>query len=215
MLRRPGAQRLVDGRRPEPVRDEMRRAKAIHVLAEQRMVVDRVAQLHRVLDLPLHQLGAFQRHLPAAQVQRREDLVVGRGRGVRHVGLVERHRHLLVEVLIVDVDHRSLPQRGQRLVRRLRGIHPHPGPRRVGHQPTVQQVFVAGLCRRSGRPDTSRTAPCIQGSAAARAAPAAEAIAVRVRYTGWNRAKANHASSHRNTRSGLIARHSSITRSTS
>ena len=29
------------------------------------------------------------------------------------------------------------------------------------------------------------------------------------------RANANHASSHRNTRSGLIARHSSITRSTS
>jgi hypothetical protein len=28
---------------------------------------------------------------------------------------------------------------------------------------------------------------------------------VRLRYTGWKRAKANHASSQRNTRSGLIA----------
>ncbi len=40
-------------------------------------------------------------------------------------------------------------------------------------------------------------------------------IAVRGRYTGWNRAKANQASSHKNTRSGLMARHSSITRPTS
>ena len=44
---------------------------------------------------------------------------------------------------------------------------------------------------------------------------AAAAIPVRRRYTGWERAKANHASSHRKTRSGLMARHSSMTLSTS
>ena len=71
------AQRLVDGRRPEPVRDQMSGAKAIHVLAEQRMVVDCIAQLHGIFDLPLHKFGAFQRNLSATQVQRRQDLVVG------------------------------------------------------------------------------------------------------------------------------------------
>jgi hypothetical protein len=53
------------------------------------MVVDRVAQLHRVLDLPLHEFDALERHLAPTEVQRRQDLVVGRGRGVRHVRLVE------------------------------------------------------------------------------------------------------------------------------
>ena len=42
----------------------------------------------------------------------------------------------------------------------------------------------------------------------------AASIAVRCRYMGENRAKANHASSQRKMRSGLIARHSSMTRCT-
>ena len=37
-------------------------------------------------------------------------------------------------------------------------------------------------------------------------------MAVRRRYSQLNRPKPNHASSHMNTRSGLIARHSSMTR---
>ena len=44
--------------------------QARHVLAQQRMVVDRVAQLHRVLDLALHELDAFQSDLPASEVER-------------------------------------------------------------------------------------------------------------------------------------------------
>ena len=62
------------------------------------------------------QLDTFQRDLPAAEVQRCEDLVVRRRRRVGHVGLVERLGDLLREVLVEDVDHRALPQRRQRLV---------------------------------------------------------------------------------------------------
>ena len=62
---------------------------------------------------------------------------------MRHICLVERLGHLLVEVLIEDMNHRSLPQCSQRLVCRLGGIHPHPSPCRVGNEATVQKSIVA------------------------------------------------------------------------
>ena len=43
--------------------------------------------------------------LPSPQVERCQDLVIRRGRGVGHVGLVECVLCLLTEVLVVDVDH--------------------------------------------------------------------------------------------------------------
>ena len=146
-----GSQRLTDVAVPELLGDHVRGTQAGHVLAQQRMVVDRVAQLHRVLDLTGHQFESLQRDLPAAQVERRQDLVVGRGRGVGHVSLVERLGHLLLEILVEDVDHRALAQRSQRLVRRLGCVHPHPGLGGIRGQPPVQKFLVAGRACRVAR----------------------------------------------------------------
>jgi hypothetical protein len=84
---------------------------------------DRRRQAHRQVELLLHEREALHLHLPAAEVERGEDLIVRRGRGVRHVRLVEGLLGAGGELLIVDVDHRTLPQRGQRLVRRLGRVH--------------------------------------------------------------------------------------------
>ena len=113
------------------------------------MIIDGVTKPHGVLDLLLHQLEPFQGGLAPAQVEGGEDLVVRRGGGVRHVRLVEGLLHLLIEVLVPDVDHRPLPQRGQRLVRGLRGVHPHPGPGRIGQQPPLKQDLVVGAVDRA------------------------------------------------------------------
>ena len=69
MLRSPDRSGCVDRRRAEFGGNQMGGAQAIHVLAQQRVVVDRVAQLHGVLDLPLDQFRALQRDLTAAQIQ--------------------------------------------------------------------------------------------------------------------------------------------------
>ena len=66
---------------------------------------DTLAQRHRVIDLLLYQLVALELDLSPANVERREDLIVGRSRRVRHVRLVERLLDLLLEVLVVDVNH--------------------------------------------------------------------------------------------------------------
>ena len=122
------------------------------------MVVDRVAQLHRVLDLALHELDAFQSDLPASEVERGQDLVVRRGRRVRHVGLVEGLGHLLVEILVEDVDHRTLPQRRQGLMRRLRRVYPHSRLRRIG----ISRRFTSSSSAGGSRPlpISLRTAAC-------------------------------------------------------
>ena len=95
---------------------------------------DPLAQRHRVIELLLDQLVAFELDLPAADVERRQDLVVRRRRRVRHVRFVERLLDLLPEVLVVHVDHRALAQRGQRLVRRVRDVDADARAVRVGHQ---------------------------------------------------------------------------------
>src|SRR5208282_5929320 len=69
-----------------------RGGQAAHVLAQQRVMVHRVAEPHRVLDLLSHQLEPLQGRLPATQVQGSQDLVVRGGGGVRHVGLVRGSR---------------------------------------------------------------------------------------------------------------------------
>ena len=154
-VRQPGAQRLVDARGPVLGRDQVGGRQAAHVLGQQRVVVHGVAEPHRVLDLLLHQLEALQGRLAAAQVQGGEDLVVRRRRGVRHVGLVEGLLDLLAEVLVRDVDHRALAQRGQRLVGGLGGVDADPGAGGIGQQPPVQQHLV--VARRRSRRSPRRT----------------------------------------------------------
>ena len=143
----PGAQRLGDMAGPELVGDDVGGAKTGHVLAQQRMVVDRVAQLHGVLDLTGHQLHTLQRHLAATQIQRGQNLVVRRGRGVRHIGLVECLGDFLFEVLVEDVDHRTLPQRRERLMGGLGGVDAHPRLGRVGAQAALEQFGVGRRIR--------------------------------------------------------------------
>ncbi len=50
---------------------------------------DCLSHRHRRLDLFLHQFKAFKLHLPATDIQRRDNLIVRRGGGVGHVGFVE------------------------------------------------------------------------------------------------------------------------------
>ena len=107
------------------------------ILAEQRMSGDALAQHHRHLDLLLHQFEALQLDLPAADVERGQDLIVGRGRGVGHIGLVEGFLDFGLIVLIVDVDHRALAQGGQRLVGRLGGVDPDPDLVGIRHEAAV------------------------------------------------------------------------------
>ena len=116
---------VADGQHPE-------------ILAEQRVAGDSLAQHHGHLDLLLNQLEAFQLDLAAADVERGENLVIGRGRRVGHVGLEEGFLGLGFEVLIVDVNHRALAQRRERLVGGLGGVDPDPHPFGVGQQPVVE-----------------------------------------------------------------------------
>jgi hypothetical protein len=95
------------------------------------------------------ELHSFELDLAPPDVERGQDLVVRRGRGVGHVGLVEGLFGLLLEVLIPHMDHRALPQRGQRLVGRLRRVHAHAHLRRICPQAHGHQLL--DVCRPVGR----------------------------------------------------------------
>ena len=83
----------------------------LEVFLQQRMGRNRAAHRHRRLDLALNELETFQFHLPAAHIQAGNDLVIRAGRGMGHIGFMEALLDLALEVLIVDMDHRALPQR--------------------------------------------------------------------------------------------------------
>jgi hypothetical protein len=144
----PALERQLDAGAAVLVRDEVVGGEEAEPSAYERMLVDGVVEDHGQLDLLLHQLESLQFGLPAAQVERRQDLVVRRGRGVRHVRLVECLLVAVVEVLVEDVDHRALPERGQRLVRRLGGVDADPHLLRIRHQAGRQQRLVAVAGRR-------------------------------------------------------------------
>jgi len=77
---------------------------------------NRPAQGHGGFHLALDEFKAFQFDLSAADIQAGDDLVVRRGRRVGHVGFMERLLDLPLEVLVVDMNHRSLPQRRECLM---------------------------------------------------------------------------------------------------
>ena len=89
-------------------------------------------------------LVALQLHLPAGDVERRDDLLVGRGRGVGEHRLLEG---LLVQVVVLvgHQHHRALPQRGHRLVRRVGLVDAQLGLARIGDQPRVEHALVLGI----------------------------------------------------------------------
>ena len=118
-------------------------AQHVEVLLQQRMAADASPHRHRCVDLLLHELEAFEFDLAAADVQRRNELVVRRCRRVRHERLVEGFLDLAAEVLVVHVNHRRLAQCRERLVRRLRRVDAYPRLVRIGQQSRVQQLVVA------------------------------------------------------------------------
>ena len=62
---------------------------------------------------------------------------------MRHVRLAEAFGYLQREVLIINVDHRPLAKRGQRLVRRLSRIDPDASSRGIRAQGLFEQRLIA------------------------------------------------------------------------
>ena len=104
------------------------------------------AHNHRRFDLLLHELKTLKLHLPATDIQRGNNLVVRRGRRVCHVGFAKRLLYLTPEVLIVYMNHRTLSQGRQGLVRGLCGVGAHSYLVRVRHQAVGQQAFSVRRC---------------------------------------------------------------------
>ena len=113
------------------------------------MAGDRLADRERDLDRVRDQAVAFQLHLPARDIEARDQLLVGAGRGVGEHRLVEL-RLDRVELDVLDQQHRALPQRRHRLVRRIGLIDAQPHLARIGDQPGVQQHFVGRIVAELG-----------------------------------------------------------------
>ena len=107
----------VDAALPVRRRHHVADGQYLEIFLQQRMNGNGAPHHHRCFDLLLHKLEPFELHLTAPDVQRRDDLVIRRGRGMRHVGLTKRLLDFAPEILIVYVNHRALSQRRQRLVR--------------------------------------------------------------------------------------------------
>ncbi len=135
---------------PELGRDHVLDVQDPEVLGHQRMLVHRGANLDRELDRLHDQPVALQLHLPARHVERRDDLLVGRRRGVREHRLLEG---LLVQVVVLvgHQHHRALPQRRHRLVRRVRLVDAQLGLARIGYEPRVEHARVLGVEVRAER----------------------------------------------------------------
>ena len=124
-------------------RNHLLRRQDAEILRDQRMRVDLPPELDRKLDRAHDQFIALELHLAPRHVQRGDDLEVWRGRGMRKECLVE----LLLDrvpVLIADQDHRSLPERRHRLVRRVRLVDAQ--ARLVGIRQELR-VEELGICR--------------------------------------------------------------------
>jgi hypothetical protein len=138
------------------------------------MLVHLLAQLDRELHRAVHQLVAFELHLAPRDVERGDDLQVGRGRGVREERLLERCLHG-VEVLVGHHDDRALAQARHRLVHRVRLVDAHPGLVGVGQRPIglFKALLVFGVPEhrpKLGRP-AHRRAPAQEWREACEAEP--------------------------------------------
>ena len=156
------------------------------------------------------QLVALQLHLPPGDVERRDNLLVGRRRGVREDGLFERPV-VPVEVLVAHQHHRALTQRRHRLVRRVGLVDAELGLAGSGSSRMSSSVGSLGRVAPAASPAPG-TLHDRQGRRSAPSAPPPRPSPCAGGRKALKRAKPNHASSHRKIRSGLMARHSSITR---
>ena len=111
---------------------------------QQRVGRHALAQDHGHLDLFLHQLIALELDLPAADIERGQDLIVGRCGRMGHIGFVERRLAAGGEILVVDVDHGALTQGRQRLVGGLRAVDAQARRIRIGQQARHQPGLLVG-----------------------------------------------------------------------
>ncbi len=88
------------------------------VLGDERMVVHLSAYFERQLGCFHRELVALQLHLPPGDVQRRDNLLIRRGRGVREEGFFEGPLDLM-KILVPHQDDRALAQRRHRFVHRI------------------------------------------------------------------------------------------------
>ena len=212
----PGQAGLEEAREPRGAvlrGDHVVGVEHAEVLRDQRVAVDRAPDVEGELD----RAGSPARspRAPSAGARRRAMAMICRFGDVEAWVNTASLKRLLVVAKSTSPHqhHRALAQRststcgsswsGRRAASALRGI---------GHQARVEQARVLGIeVRAEGlllRQVALRGRAGSANASCQRAAP----IAVRGRRNGEKRAKPNHASSHRKTRSGLIARHSSITR---
>ena len=168
--------------------------------------------LQRDLDRVHDQAVALQLHLAARDVEAGDELLVRAGRGVGEDRLVELALRPCAKSTSLHQHHRALADGRHRLVRRV-GL--------VDAQPDLAADRASAASRAASSSEgflpSSRLLRLVGGNAMPgrriqSSIVAAAPIAVRGRRNGDQRAKPNHASSHRKIRSGLIARHSSITR---
>ena len=185
------------------------RAENPEIFRDQRIVVDRLADGDRDLDRIGHEPIALELHLASRDVETCDELLVRTGRSVGEYRLLEL---LLdgVEFDVLDRQHRALPDRGHRLVRRIGLVDAQPDLTRIGDEPGLEQHLVRRILAEFGlllfiSRDRFRVMH-------PRLDLVGGAHPVRRLRNGEKRAKPNQASSHRKIRSGLIARHSSITR---
>ena len=119
----------------------------------------------------------------------------------------------VVEIDVLDQQHRALPDAPTSTCGSSWSDRPAAGPGgdRGSAAPRAASHPRGSRPARAAAPRMRRT---LAGSRSHASMSPAAPIAVRGRRKGEKRAKPNHASSHRKIRSGLIARHSSMTRRT-
>lgn len=95
------------------------------VFRDQRVRIDAVSQFDGEPGHPHGELVTFELHLATRDVERSEELQIGRCRRVGEEGLLERSLDF-GKILIPNEDHRALSKRRHRLVGRVRLVNPNP-----------------------------------------------------------------------------------------
>ena len=124
-------------------------AEHAEIFRDQRIGGDRLADREGDLDGVGDQAIAFQLHLPARDVEARDQLLVGAGRGVGEHRLLELRLHG-VEFDVLDEQHRALPDRRHRLVGGVGLVDAQPDLPRIRDQPRVQQDVVGRIVAELG-----------------------------------------------------------------
>ena len=110
----------------------------MEVLRDQRVLVHLAAQAERDLGRAHRQFVAFELHLTAREVERGDDLLVGRSRGMRQERFLEAPLDEM-EIVVPDEHHRALAQGRHRFVRRAGLVDADAHFVRVGQEVRVEE----------------------------------------------------------------------------